>query len=368
MPGLDPDADRRAVRRYAELTAEVERVRRERARLTASPRIADLDDRLGELARRELSAETERHALAPTVEKIVAWQIDRVLAEQGIRRSLLGFFPRSGFPFLEVELNPAVAFELGETPSLLVVAPRDRVQVVSSKLLAPHLSSPEVDRLEAAVDDLGVSSLVTPIGGLAAYPSMVPASSSVRTLLRTVSHEWVHHYLFFRPLGRSYFDGYAMRSINETVADVVGEELGDLVYDRFYVADGQTLEATPDRLESRRSTDPGQSAFPRLIREVRLEVERLLAEGDVLEAERYMAEQQQTLARQGYYVRRLNTAYLSFFGAYSGSANPFELRIETLRRQSGSLGEFLETAARIGSPAELDWLTSGQAGAPAPRG
>jgi hypothetical protein len=86
------------------------------------------------------------------------------------------------------------------------------------------------------------------------------------------------------------------------------------------------------------------------MRRIRAEVERLLAAGDVPAAEAYMAEQQAELGRQGWYVRRLNTAYLSFFGAYGGGGNRFEAPLRALRGSAGSLAAFLATVERFGRP------------------
>jgi hypothetical protein len=63
-----------------------------------------------------------------------------------------------------------------------------------------------------------------------------------------------------------------------------------------------------------------------------------------------MAEQRQELARLGWQVRKLNTAYLSFFGAYSGGANRFESPLRALRDRSDSLVGFLRTVERFERP------------------
>jgi hypothetical protein len=60
-----------------------------------------------------------------------------------------------------------------------------------------------------------------------------------------------------------------------------------------------------------------------------------------------MAEQREELARLGWQVRKLNTAYLSFFGAYSGGANRFEAPLRALRARSGSLAAFLGAVERF---------------------
>ena len=55
------------------------------------------------------------------------------------------------------------------------------------------------------------------------------------------------------------------------------------------------------------------------------------------------------LSDKGYYVRRLNTAYLSFYGAYAGTDNPYEARLRRLRQRSGSLQEFLLVVGSVDS-------------------
>jgi hypothetical protein len=346
-PGADPATDRAAVERYCALTGELGSLNAERDRLAATAG-AGATESPTLLARAE-SLRAERQTLVPRVEAIVSYQLEQVLAEQNIRAGWIESRPVAGSPLPRLTLTPGVAFHLGPTPDLLVVAPRDRIQVVGSALLSPDLSFDQVDRVEADGDRLGYSSLVTEIGGLAAYPSMVPASSSLNWTLQTIAHEWLHHYLAFRPLGQGYFSDYQMRSLNETVADLGGAELGSLVYQRYYAP------ASPPAPAAQSGAAPASGpSFGDLMRETRAEVERYLARGDVAGAEKYMADRRAALAAQGYYVRKLNTAYLSFFGAYAGSDNPFEPKLRALRERSGTLAGFLEAVSRFTSPADLD--------------
>lgn len=64
------------------------------------------------------------------------------------------------------------------------------------------------------------------------------------------AHEWAHHYLVFFPLGLEYFSSPDTRLINETTATIFGDEVGNLVIERFYrdyLASGQVyLQAIPD--------------------------------------------------------------------------------------------------------------------------
>ena len=347
-PGRDPAADRNDVVKFAQLTGELGRISAERDRVVATGTSQQQLTSLGEQAA-AISAERER--LRPIVETVVAWQIEQVQIGDLIRHGVVDLQPRFSFPFVDVSVVPPVATRLGETPELLAIAPRDRIALIDSVLLNPNLSFQQVDRTESGADTLGVSSVVLGIGGLAAYPSMVPASSSVTWLLQTVAHEWTHHYLAFRPLGQAYFSSYDMRTINETVADIVGQELARQVYARYY---SPPLPPWPEPAPPTPSaTQPTKPTFDSLMRDIRKHVEEMLARGDVAGADAYMAQQQKELAQQGYYVRVLNTAYLSFFGAYAGSANPYEARLRALRQSSGSLAAYLDRVSSVGQPSEL---------------
>jgi hypothetical protein len=98
------------------------------------------------------------------------------------------------------------------------------------------------------------------------------------------------------------------------------------------------------------------------MRELRLEVDRLLAEGKVAEAEALMEERRRFLADHGYFIRRINQAYFAFHGLYAdtpASSSPIGPKLEELRRRSDSLGDFIHTAAGITSEADLDRLLAG---------
>jgi hypothetical protein len=82
--------------------------------------------------------------------------------------------------------------------------------------------------------ELDVSSLVTDIGGLALYPAMMPESNSLPWVASTGAHEWTHHYLTLRPLGILYDSDAQLRTMNETVANIVGKEIADQVIQRYY--------------------------------------------------------------------------------------------------------------------------------------
>lgn len=341
------------VRRYTELSRQAAQVRGERDDQWARRGFASTGGGVEQTQRRLDEIDGQLDHLRPLAEATISRQIDDELRREKVRSGLVTWRNTYRFPFLRPEVVPDVFFQLGPLPDLLVVAPRDRIELIGSVLVQASLGPNQIDGLEQRADGLDVSSIVTGIGGLAAYPSMVPDDGSVEDLLITVAHEWTHHYLALHPLGMAYFNSYSMREINETVADMVGHEVGQAVYERDYAP----TEVTPiGQSPVMVSSEPARPDFLTLMRRIRLTVEGYLTRHDVAGADAYMARSRQDLALEGYYVRRLNTAYLAFFGSYAATANPYEPKLRRLRAQSGSLVAFLEQVSTAQTPDDLDRL------------
>ena len=112
---------------------------------------------------------------------------------------------------------------------------------------------------------------MAPIGGLATYPSMVLDDDSPEQVLAAVAHEWLHQYLIFYPLGQGYWSSQETREINETTADMVGQEVGAQSRRRL----GLSRRSRPRA----RARDPARPAFDfrAFMRETRQQTEQLLA-------------------------------------------------------------------------------------------
>lgn len=337
------------VQRYYQIGAERRRVQGEQERLYSLPSAERPAEAVERTARQLAALDRELAALRPLVEEIVAAQVTTILAEAGIGRPILRTVPAGGWPLPWLEITPPVAFTLSPLPEALFIAPRDRIAITHTVLIRPGLDLATIERLEDRVEQWNVAAVVNPIGGFAAYPSMVADTDPLPRALEVIAHEWTHHYLAFRPLGRQYFASYEMRTINETVADIVGQEIGRQVYRRYYGGADPPRPAPPP-------ADRSRPDFGSLMRAIRREVEALLARGDIAGAERYMAEQKVRLRASGYYVRRLNTAYLSFFGSYAGGGNPYEPMLRQLRARLPSLAAFLQAVESISRPEDLTGL------------
>ncbi|MDY7040889.1 MAG: hypothetical protein SVX38_08490 [Chloroflexota bacterium] len=281
------------------------------------------------------------------VEGIVAEQVESVLIAEGLGRG--------GY------LWPPVKFSFEPLPLALIISPRDEIRVRAEVHLQPGVPLEEWEDIENRVDDdLSVSSLVTNIGGLSTYPAMVYETASVNWLMDVVAHEWTHDYLVFHPLGWNYDTSPELRTVNETVATLIGGEVSARVVERYYPefvppsAPQQSAEEQPEPQE-------GQFDFAREMRAIRLRVQELLDAGQIEEAEAYMEERRQFLVSQGYYIRKLNQAYFAFHGSYATSpssgaseeVNPIGMYLTDLREQTGSLKAFLDTVAPMSSYGDL---------------
>ena len=272
------------------------------------------------------------------VEAVIEKQVEHVLRDEGLARGQLLF--------------PPVAFDLDNLPKLLIVSPREKIDLIEKVTLDTDLSLADMEHIELRIEqELGLSAVVEGLGGLATYPSLVPRITSLQDALATVAHEWMHQYLFFQPLGHKYDYNYEMTTINETAADIVGNEIGARLLTLY--------DLTPQQPESSTNTNPPAFDFAKEMRRIRLTVDQYLAQGQVNEAEAFMEESRQYLADNGYYIRKLNQAYFAFHGSYAdspSSTNPIGTELQTLRADSPSLGAFIKKVAKISSYQDLKRL------------
>ena len=252
---------------------------------------------------------------------------------------------------------PPVDVVLTSSPHLLVISPRERIARDAEFLLEPGLSGGGKDALEAQVEGLNgeVSAYVANTGGVALYPAVIADGYGLSNALEIAAHEWLHAWLFFRPLGRNFWDSGEMMALNETVATIAGKELGDMAYSALT---GSPVDSPPSEGSPSRTGDarPPEFDFREEMQETRRRVDRLLAAGEVDEAEEYMEERRKLFVAQGYLLRKLNQAYFAFHGTYAtgaASVSPIGGQVQELRAKSGSLGDFLRTVAEFGTYEEF---------------
>ena len=261
---------------------------------------------------------------------------------------------------------PPVDTVLTGSPTVLITSHRDRIARQDDVILRTGLTNDQRERIENGVEsETELSALVVNTGGIAFYPSITLPDAGLDFALEVIAHEWVHQWLWFRPLGRRYFEGGDITAINETVADIAGHEIGVLARSRLEgTASPQTPHHShePMEREHRAAASPPSFDFQAEMRVTRERVDEFLAAGDVAGAEAYMEERRHKFVESGYLIRRLNQAYFAFHGTYAttGAAgvNIIGQQVEELRRRSPTLEHFLRTAAEIDSPADLSDLLS----------
>jgi hypothetical protein len=178
-------------------------------------------------------------------------------------------------------------------------------------------------------------------------------------LVEIVFHEWTHSYLVFYPLGSRYFESSELRTLNETVASVAGEQLAAAYFAKYGRLDGKPERSTAPEASPVPSAAPPEFDFVAEMRALRREVEALLAKGQIEGAEALMEARRVEFGEQGYRIRRLNQAYFAFYGFYgtgAGSIDPIGPKVEQLFASTQTPGEFLRQARALKSQADLDAL------------
>ncbi|MDH7488082.1 MAG: hypothetical protein QHH80_01065 [Anaerolineae bacterium] len=336
------EGDTALVREFFDVAGRIGALRAEAERLAAQK--LHMSARASEIQAELKTLYAKRDALEDDAEDVLALQVTRALRENELYTRILGWNI----------IWPPVTSEFVDLPLLLVISPRERIERRVDYLLDPDLTVAEMEAIEDAVRDMGYSGLVTHIGGLATYPAMIPEIYGLGFVLDTMPHEWVHDFLAFYPLGWAYGTSHEMTTMNETTADIVGEEIGQYLARRYYPE--YVREPQPSPTPAPKPSEPPAFSFGAFMRETRLRTDELLAQGRVDEAEAYMEQRRLELQEHGYYIRKLNQAYFAFHGSYAtgpGSVDPIGPQLQKLRAASVSLREFLFTVARMRSYDDL---------------
>lgn len=346
---MDRTEQKKLVMEYLRVTQTILEKENQLSQLYADASLPD-KEKATEDIRSELAELYARQSeLAPLAEAVLQDQISQVLAKNELTAG--------GQPI------PNVWYHSTPLPMALIISPRDHIEQTANISVNTDLTLDEQVKLEDEVaHGLDVSTLVVQIGGVGVYPTMVMRTTNLLWMLSTIAHEWTHNYLTMRPLGMLYSETPELRTMNETTASIVGDEIGALVIKEFYPE--LQASASPPRLglisQPFNRPDPGTLPRPPFdfraqMHETRINVDAMLAEGKVEEAEAYMEERRQIFLKNGYLLRKINQAYFAFHGAYAdvpgGAAgeDPVGPAVRALREQSDSLANFVKTIAWMSS-------------------
>ncbi len=325
--GTSDEEKRERLDRYLELNDEIKSAERDidreaSASESGSDQLTSLQDLLDEL-------EKERSGLRNDVEELMESAIDAVLRDLGI-----GDLGRLTWP--------PVDFRLDSTPRVLATSPRDRIKRLESILIDPDITLAERQTVEDAVyDNSGLSAIVLGTGGVATFPTVIPKDRDLLSTLDVAAHEWLHAYLIFKPLGRAYWNSGDLTTINETIANLFGEEVGRLTYERIT---GETLPPA-DPFIPETDPDSGEFSFRNFMRETRLKVDEILADGNVYGAEAYMEQRRIELHDHEIFIRKINQAYFAFNGSYGdnpASVSPIGEQVQELRTYVDNVADLVK--------------------------
>lgn len=350
---FDRGANKQIIFEYLNTTQSLQRAEFKIEQIYADPSITEKEKTSAHVRAERDEFLARQASLAPLAEAALQSQVTEALAELNLTAV--------GQPV------PPVLYHTSPTPLALIVSRRDEIEQIANISILPSLTLDDQVKLEDEVArELNASTLTVRIGGVGVYPTMVMETTDLRWTLTTIAHEWSHNYLNVRPLGLNYSTTPELRTMNETTANIVGEEVGHLVLQTYYP---ELLASFPNRglilfPESfLPSNGPFGAPLPFDFRAemhtTRVRADQLLAEGKIEEAEAYMEARRQIFWENGYLFRKLNQAYFAFHGAYAdvpgGAAgeDPVGPAVRALREQSDSLADFINTIAQMTSFEEL---------------
>ncbi|HEX7394747.1 MAG TPA: hypothetical protein VF313_07465 [Anaerolineaceae bacterium] len=350
---LTIDQQHQVVTQYLDLVQKINLAENNIEEIYADPKILDKASQIAPLSANLNDLKDLRSRLGPLAEEVMQTQISSVLADFGLTTG--------GQPL------PPLLYHTTPLPMALIISPRSEIRQDNNISLDPDLSLEQMVNLEDRVEKaLNVSALVTGIGGVGTYPTMVMSTTDMSWLASTISHEWTHNFLTLRPLGINYFSSPEMRTINETTANQVGNEVGRAVLARFYPEYLPPPSPVPTQTPTGPTATPAGPTptpsgpppfnFNHEMHTTRINVDQMLKDGKIDQAEAYMEARRQFFWDHGYLIRKLNQAYFAFNGAYNdqpggGAAgeDPVGPAVIKLRSQSASLTDFLN---------KISWVTS----------
>jgi len=346
---ISPDDGSQFLLDYLDLVEQIFRLENEFRNIYGDPNVEDPESVAADVKVQLEEKRAHRQEMAPLVEELLQRQINASLADLGLTRG--------------GQSVPPVLYQSIHNSYTLIISPRDEIRTTLNIALIPDLTLEEVIALEENIEEnFDVSALVTGIGGMGMYPSMVVETTSLHWLIFVVSHEWTHNYLTLRPLGMHYSASPTLTSINETVADLSGYAVRDAVLERFYpehVRVSAAEEIAKNTAEKEfldafiEMSKPHFFNFGHEMHKTRVVVDRMLADGEIEEAEAYMEERRQFFWENGYRIRKLNQAYFAFHGSYaaspggavSASGNTLGDNMRSLQEAMPSYASFMKKVA-----------------------
>ena len=297
---------------YLDLRNKINRSQDILMSVLSDPQLENRDQAAAEIKEELDEMRSRREDVIPFVEQIIQGQMNHALVNLGLSAG--------------GQMVPPVLYRAEPDSYALIVSPRDEIRQAANLMLIRNLTLDEIIHLEETIErDLDLSALVVGIGGVGLYPSMVIETSNLDWLIHVIGHEWTHNFLTIRPLGANYYTSPELTTINETIADLSADEIQRetflLYYPEFLPAESVVEESEGDPPPDTPDPIPEGDVFDfrAEMHITRLEVDRLLADGEIQEAEAYMETRRIFFWENGYLIRKLNQAYFAFHGSYAAA-------------------------------------------------
>ena len=301
--------ERQIVLDYLDLRNQINQSQNILISVLSDPQLENRDQASAEIKKELEEMRSRREDTAPFMEQIIQGQMNHALVNLGMSAG--------------GQLVPPVLYRSEPDSYALIVSPRDEIQQAANLMLIRNLTLEQIIHLEEIIErELNLSALVVGIGGVGLYPSMVIETGNLDWLIHVIGHEWTHNFLTIRPLGANYFTSPELTTINETIADLSADEIQRETF-LLYYPEFLPAESVAEEPEETPPPDPIPAGdvfdFRAEMHITRLEVDRLLAEGDINKAEDYMETRRLFFLENGYLIRRLNQAYFAFHGSYAAA-------------------------------------------------
>lgn len=378
-PYMTEEARSQFVRDYMADLEQARQLEGQIQTIYTDPTVADPEAVTADLRAARDALRNDLESRQPLAESILEGQVSDVLVDEGF--GTLG------------QVLPPVSMHFTRMPYLLVVSPRDEIER-AVELTIDQLPLEEIVEIEERIfAERDMTSLIVPLGGMALFPAMIAETTNLTWAVETFAHEWIHHYLFFFPLGMNYFSvtgsGRETMIINETTADTFGKEIRQLVLQRYYpelATANAPMQYTPTLISNQRQEEPLDLGRVMHVTRVRvdkalMDIQGIQAKADVLTAhnltdkadafteqaqtlivdmEDYMEERRVLLYENGWRIRKLNLAYFAFYGGYQaggrpgvGGADPIGPAVQDIRAMSPTLHDFVVAMRGITTRDEL---------------
>jgi len=274
---------------------------------------------------------SEREKLKPKVEKVLAEDTHEAI-----------------FDLLQSDVE--TDFSLKKMPCWLIVSRRDKLEAVQWKY-AGYMTEDKQKVMEKKFEDKGYAAEVWEVDGLSSTPISLDEDMLYSEVLLSLGHEAAHKYFERKPLGKKYDTSQECSTINETSADIIGDEVRAYQLSKMPKERADLKKAAIREMQSEKAADEDWGKIVKT-------VEGLLSKGEIEKAETYMEREREKLNKEyGTHIRKINQATLvkyKTYGVDGGDKNGITQHLKDLRSECSDIKDYAETVGQTTSYKEVE--------------